>query len=121
MLFQAKPFLHKGKGAIEELLDPRLKCTLRNSNQIARTIEAAAACVTNEESRRPSIGEIISILKGEEEQVFPKRKKSSLLGNGCVIDCYSQLQQTNHEMKSHLALAMLGVPELDDDDHLYCR
>ncbi|PON81398.1 Serine/threonine protein kinase [Trema orientale] len=121
LVLWAKPLLHKGKGAIEELLDPRLKCTLRNSNQVARMIEAAAACVTSEESRRPAIGEIIAILKGEEQPVFSRRKKSGFLGNGCVIDCYSQSQQANSEMKSHLALAMLGVSELEDDDHLYCR
>jgi hypothetical protein len=115
---QAKPYLQKGKGAIEELLDPQLKCNLRFSNQIGRMIEAAAACVTNEESRRPGINEVIAILKGEEEPVFSKRKKSSFLGNGCVIDCYSQLQQSS-EMKSHLALAMLGVSEFEDDDYLY--
>ncbi|PNX78403.1 proline-rich receptor-like protein kinase PERK13-like protein, partial [Trifolium pratense] len=81
-------------------------------------IEAAAVCVTNEESRRPGIHEVIAILKGEEEPVFSKRKKSSFLGNGSVIDCYSQLQQSS-EMKSHLALAMLGVSEFEDDDYLY--
>lgn len=89
---------------------------------MGRMIEAAAACVTNEESRRPGIHEIIAILKGEEEPVSSKRKKSSFLGNGCVIDCYSQLQQTNNnEMKGHLALAMLGVSEFEDDDYLYDR
>ncbi|KAG5125268.1 hypothetical protein JHK82_032005 [Glycine max] len=118
---KAKPFLQKGKGAIEELLDPQLKCSLKFSNQMGRMIEAAAACVTNEESRRPGIREIIAILKGEEEPLLSKRKKSSFLGNGCVIDCYSQLQQTNNEMKSHLALAMLGVAEFEDDDYLYGR
>ncbi|BFG25476.1 hypothetical protein CerSpe_117500 [Prunus speciosa] len=121
LVLWAKPLLHKGKGAIEELLDPRLKCTLRNSNQITRMIEAAAACITSEESRRPSICETMAILKGEQQPIFSKRKKSSLLGNGSVIDCYSQLQQTNSEMKSHLALAMLGVSEFEEDDHLYCR
>lgn len=85
-------------------------------------IEAAAACVTGEEARRPAIGEIIATLKGEERPVFSSRKKkSSFLGNGCVIDCYSQSPQTNNEMKSHLALAMLGVSEFEDDDHLCCR
>ncbi|XP_062003584.1 probable serine/threonine-protein kinase PBL7 isoform X1 [Rosa rugosa] len=121
LVLWAKPLLHKGKGAIEELLDPRLKCTLTNSNQIGRMIEAAAACITSEESRRPNIGEIIAILKGEEEPIYSKRKKSGFLGNGLVVDCYSQLQQTNSEMKSHLALAMLGVSEFEDDDHLYGR
>ncbi|KAG4935001.1 hypothetical protein GLYMA_18G039400v4 [Glycine max] len=121
LVLWAKPFLQKGKGAIEELLDPQLKCSLKFSNQMGRMIEAAAACVTNEESRRPGIHEIIAILKGEEEPLLSKRKKSSFLGNGCVIDCYSQLQQTNNEMKSHLALAMSGVAEFEDDDYLYGR
>jgi hypothetical protein len=121
IIFQAKPLLQKGKGAIEELLDPQLKCTLRNSNQIGRMIEAAAPCITNEESRRPSIEEIIAILRGEESPVFSKRKKPGFLGNGCVIDCYPQLQQTNSEMRSHLELAMLGVSEFEDDDHFFCR
>ncbi|XP_059451960.1 serine/threonine-protein kinase-like protein At3g51990 [Corylus avellana] len=121
LVLWAKPLLQKGKGAIEELLDPQLKCTLRNSNQIARMIEAAAPCITNEESRRPSIEEIIAILRGEESPVFSKRKKPGFLGNGCVIDCYPQLQQTNSEMRSHLELAMLGVSEFEDDDHFFCR
>lgn len=118
---QAKPLLQKGKGAIEELLDPQLKCSLRCSNQMARMIEAAGACVTNEESRRPGIREIIAILRGEEETVLSKRKKSGLLANGLVIDCYPQLRLTNNEMKSHLALAMLGVSEFEDDDYVYGR
>lgn len=119
---QAKPWLHKGKGAIEDLLDPQLKCSLKYSDQMARMIEAAAACITNEESRRPGIHEIIAIMKGEEEPVLSKRKKTGLLGNGLIIDCYPQLHQTNNEMKSHLALAMLGVSEFDDDDYyLYGR
>uniref|UniRef100_A0A803PC32 Reverse transcriptase Ty1/copia-type domain-containing protein n=1 Tax=Cannabis sativa TaxID=3483 RepID=A0A803PC32_CANSA len=71
-------------------------------------IEAAAACVTSEESRRPAIiRETFAILKGEEQRFISRRKKSGILGNGCVIDCYSQSQQINSEMRSHLALAIL--------------
>lgn len=113
--------LNKGKGAIEELLDPQLKYSLRHSNQMARMVEAAAACVTDEESRRPGIHEILAILKGEEEPVFSRRRKSGYLGNECVMDCYPQLHQTNNEMKSYLALAMQGVPEYEDNDCLYGR
>lgn len=121
LVLWAKPLLQKGKGAIEALFDPQLRCTSRNSNQISRVIEAAASCITNEESRRPGIEEIIAILKGEESPVFSKKKKSGFLGNGCVIDCYPQSQQTNSEMTSHLALAMLGVSEFEDDDNVFCR
>ncbi|KAF9664056.1 hypothetical protein SADUNF_Sadunf17G0116400 [Salix dunnii] len=117
-LLQAKPLLQKGKGAIEELLDPQLQCTLRNTTQIIQMIQAATACVSNEESRRPGIDEIIGILSGKEQPIYSNRKKSNFSG---IIDCYPQLQQTKSEMNSHLALAMLGVSEFEDDDHLYCR
>lgn len=105
LVLWAKPLLQPGKEAIEELLDPRLKHTPKNSTQIARMVQAAAACVNSEDHRRPSIDGITAVLKG----------------NGCVIDCHSQLQQTKSDMKSHLALAMLGVSEFEDDDHLYSR
>lgn len=118
----AKPLLRKGKEAIDELLDPQVKRSSRSSEQMARMIEAAATCVTNEETRRPSMHEIIAILKGEVEPVFSRRRKSGYLGNGCVvIDCYPQSQQTNNEMKSHLALAMQGVSEFEDEDYLFGR
>lgn len=118
--WQAKPFLQKGKEAIEDLLDPQLSCTIKSSNQICRMIEAATACVTNEESRRPGIKEIISILKGE-ELILSKRRKSSFGANGPVIDSYPQLLDTNTDIKGHLALAMLGVSEFEDDDYLFGR
>ncbi|KAE8659358.1 pfkB-type carbohydrate kinase family protein [Hibiscus syriacus] len=118
LVLWAKPLLHGGMTAVEEILDPRLKCTLKNSTQIARTIQAAAACISNEESRRPSIDGIISILRGEDEPFYSFRKKSNFSG---IVDCYSQLQHSKSEMKSHLALAMLGVSEFEDDDQLYCR
>ena len=55
------------------------------------------------------------------KQCASRRRKSGYFGNGYVIDYYPQLQETNNEMKSHLALAMLGVPECEDDDFVYCR
>ncbi|GAV90810.1 Pkinase domain-containing protein [Cephalotus follicularis] len=118
LVLWAKPLLNKGRGAIEELLDPRIKCTTKNSTEIGCMIQAAAACISIEESRRPAIDEIIAILRGQEEPMYSIRKKSNFSG---IIDCYPQLQQTKSEMKSHLALAMLGVSDFEDDDHFYCR
>ncbi|KAG7543673.1 Protein kinase domain [Arabidopsis thaliana x Arabidopsis arenosa] len=117
----AKPLLHRGMEAIVELLDPRLKCTRKNSVQMERMIRAAAACVINEESRRPGMEEIVSILKGEEglePKTHSSRKNTNISG---MIDSYTQLQQTKSEMKCHLDLAMLGVTEFEDDDHVYGR
>lgn len=118
LVLWAKPLLQQG--AVEKLLDPRLKFTQKNLKQIARMIQAADACVNNEESQRPNIDEIITMLRGVEPN-YLIRKKSTSSGNNCVIDCYPQLQQTKSEMKSHLALAMLGVSEFEEDNHLYCR
>lgn len=115
---QAKPLLHKGMGAIEVLLDPKLICTRKNSASMERIIRAASACVINDESLRPGMMEILSMLKGDEEielRTFSSRKRSNFSG---LIDCYPQLQRTKSEMKSHLALAMLGVTEFEDDDSL---
>lgn len=100
---------------MDELLDPQLKCTARNSTQILRMIQAAAACISSEESRRPSIDKIMAILRGEEEVIYPSKRKHNFSG---IIDCYPQ---TKNEMTSHLALAMLGVTDFEEDDHLYSR
>lgn len=113
--------LDRGIEAIEELLDPKLRCTRKNSVQMERMIRAAVACVINEESRRPGMKEIVSILKGEEglePRTYSSRKTTNLCG---IIDSYTQLQQTKSEMKCHLDLAMLGVTEFEEDDHLYGR
>ncbi|KAI3462606.1 hypothetical protein Pfo_019269 [Paulownia fortunei] len=117
LVLWAKPLLQQG--GLEKLLDPRLKFTQKNSTQISLMVRAATACIKNEESRRPEMRETITILRGEEPRGL-SRKKAILPGNSTVIDCYPQLQRTKSEMKSHFALAMLGV-ELEDDDHLYCR
>ncbi|KAG5071247.1 hypothetical protein JHK86_006458 [Glycine max] len=64
---------------------------------MARMVDATTACVTSEESRRPSIGKIVAILKGQVESILSRRRK----------------------YEKYLALAMLGVPECEDDDFLY--
>ncbi|GFQ00330.1 probable receptor-like serine/threonine-protein kinase at5g57670 [Phtheirospermum japonicum] len=112
MVSWAKPLLQQG--GFEKLLDPRLKFTLKNTNQIARMVRAAAACLNNE-PRRPEMGEIVTILRGNES-----RKKALLPVNTNVIDSNNELRRTKSEMNSHFALAMLGV-EFEDEDHLYCR
>lgn len=114
-LLQAKPLLQQG--AIEKLIDPNIKFTQKNFKQISRMVQAAAACIANEESRRPNISEIISVLK-EVEPNPSNKKNSSFPGNGSVIDCYTPLQQSRSDIKDHLALAMLGVSEIENDEHL---
>ena len=78
--------LRKGKGAIEELLDPQVKYNSSYTDQMVRMIDAASVCVTSEESRRPSIGKIVAILKGQVESILSRRRKCSYFGNGYVIN-----------------------------------
>ncbi|KAI3712964.1 hypothetical protein L1987_71534 [Smallanthus sonchifolius] len=122
LVLWAKPLLQQG--SIQELLDPRIKFTQRNMDQIARMIQAADACIHNEESKRPNIDVILSILKRVEEnaKLWKPRGATTLASNNIVTDGYPQIRPTKSELKSHLALAMLGVSEFEDDhDQLYCR
>lgn len=63
--------------------------------------------------------EITTILRGE-ETLGLSRKKAILPGNSNLIDYYPHLKRTKSEMKSHFALAMVGV-DFEDGDHLQCR
>ncbi|KAL3618994.1 hypothetical protein CASFOL_037222 [Castilleja foliolosa] len=106
------------QGSVEKLLDPRLKLTHKNTNQIAwmvRAAAAAAACLNNE-LVRPEMGEIVTILKvkGNESR---NNAFSTLSSN--VIDSNNDLQRTKSEMNNHFALAMLGVEF--GEEHLYFR
>nr|XP_043606598.1 pto-interacting protein 1-like [Erigeron canadensis] len=120
LVLWAKPLLQQG--SIEKLLDPCNKFTERNLDQIARMIQAADACINNEESKRPNMDVIISILNGRTNSTIRTKPSTPLSSSNYIGDSYPQIRQTNNDMKSHLALAMLGVSEFEDDyDHLYCR
>ncbi|XP_021993484.1 uncharacterized protein LOC110890206 isoform X1 [Helianthus annuus] len=96
---------------------------LKNLDQIAQMLKAAHACIYhNEESKRPNMDAILSILKGVEAN--PRLRKTPaatpLSSYNYATEGYPQIQQTQNELNSHLALAMLGITEFEDDhDHLY--
>lgn len=113
-IFQAKPLLQRDD-AIGELLDPRLKPGSYSSSQVTRMVRAASACINSEEPARPSIDQVISMLQGDEHSATTKR--SNFAGNNWVSCCSQKHNlQKKQEMNGHLALAMLGVAELDEDD-----
>ncbi|KAL3844923.1 hypothetical protein ACJIZ3_002326 [Penstemon smallii] len=102
-----EPLLRQGD--VEKLIDPLPKFTEKNMNHISRMVQAAAACISNEESHRPEMSEIITVLRGK--HIFPS-------GKSTVIGSYSNLQRTESEIKSYYALAM-GEVESEDVDHLH--
>ncbi|XP_042516824.1 probable serine/threonine-protein kinase PBL23 [Macadamia integrifolia] len=119
LVLWAKALLQRG-GSIKELLDPTLTISPRDSNQLMKMIQAAGACIESEESRRPSINQIVAILQGD-ENYSSSSNISAPSRNDSIIDNYSHLQHKKSEMRSHFALAMLGVSDYEEDNHLYCR
>ncbi|KAH9621417.1 hypothetical protein KSS87_012348 [Heliosperma pusillum] len=112
----AKPLLDNGNAGIETLIDRRAKVTPKSSTLITQMAKAASACINGDESCRPSITEAITLLRGETRGIKGKGKLS-FSRNGSARHV---IQQTS-DMKNHLALAMLGVSEWDDDDFTYGR
>ncbi|KAK1309357.1 Receptor-like cytosolic serine/threonine-protein kinase RBK2 [Acorus calamus] len=103
LVMWAKPLLQQG--AMDELIDPQLRnWSNNNQSEMNRMVRASAACLNSEESERPSIDQVIDILLGEE--IFDDWY--------CHLS-QEQLQLTTSEMKGHLALAMLGVSDIEDD------
>ncbi|KAI4388926.1 hypothetical protein MLD38_001214 [Melastoma candidum] len=123
LVIWAKTLLGKGlSGAAEELLDPHIgpSASPRTSVRLSRMIHAAGACLSSEESRRPSMSEVLSILTGKEGGIpsaASRKPRATFSGNlGAMGDYHATLQQTKSEMNNHMALAMLGVSEFGDDD-----
>ncbi|KAL7090207.1 hypothetical protein ACP275_12G026100 [Erythranthe tilingii] len=120
LVLWAKPLLQQG--CLEKLLDQRPKFVEKNFTRINRMVQAAASCIKNDDSARADMKEILAILRGEEEEEelqrgLIRKKKAILAGNSNVIDYFNpQLKRTKSEMKSHFALAMMGV-EFEDDTY----
>ncbi|KAG1334698.1 putative Proline-rich receptor-like protein kinase PERK2 [Cocos nucifera] len=115
---QAKPLLQQGEGAVEKLVDPGLKPSSYRGNEVSRMVHAATACVNSDESGRPSIDQVIEMLQGE----GTCSDWSVFIGSGCLAGYGSQTNDPleKSDMSGHLALAMLGVSDTEEDD-LYGR
>ncbi|XP_039115299.1 probable serine/threonine-protein kinase PBL21 [Dioscorea cayenensis subsp. rotundata] len=118
LVLWAKPYLQQGAEAISKLVDPRLKPSSRRWNEMSRVLQTATACLSNDESARPSIDKVISMLQGDEtcNDWSEFTKKSLLSGYGSQ----SHNSSEKFDMRSHVALAMLGVSDTEEDD-LYGR
>ncbi|KAL8161879.1 hypothetical protein V2J09_013368 [Rumex salicifolius] len=116
----AKPLLDQGRASeVEKLRDPRGKLTPKSSEQISRMVRAASACLTSDESRRPGIIEAIALLRGDEQSCYVNQKMGS--SSRYMANSYAQRQQMKNEITDHLALAMLGVSDLEDQHYLHNR
>ncbi|URE39504.1 proline-rich receptor-like protein kinase [Musa troglodytarum] len=115
----ANPLLRQGTMAAEELIDPRLKPGCYRSSEMSRMIHAATACLNSEETGRPNILEVIGMLRGEDAC---SSDWSMLRANGCLAGYGAQPHDASaakSDMSGHLALAMLGVS--DEEEDLYDR
>jgi hypothetical protein len=74
---------------------------------------AAAACLSTDESNRPTIGHVISMLQDHDTL---SSDWSILTNSGCLTGYGSNYPLGKSEMRSHLALAMLDVSDTEEDD-----
>ncbi|KAL2232776.1 PTI1-like tyrosine-protein kinase At3g15890 [Sesamum indicum] len=56
---------HITRGRFKDLVDPKLRGNF-DENQLIRTINAAALCVQNEPDKRPTMREVVALLKGQD-------------------------------------------------------
>ncbi|KAJ0974896.1 hypothetical protein J5N97_016861 [Dioscorea zingiberensis] len=118
LVLWAKPFLQQGAEAIGKLADSRLKPNSRHWNEMSRVLQTTTACLSSEESTRPSIGKVIAMLQGDETcNEWSEFTKNSLL-SGYGSQSHNSAEKP--DMRNHLALAMLGVSDNEEDD-LYGR
>lgn len=112
----SKPLLLQGEDAIEKLVDPRLMPASYRRNEMRQMIRTANACLSCEDSTRPSIDLVLAMLLGEEGSAYSELSLFS--GHGCLAGYGSQFHETQEkrDMGGHLALAMLGISDNEEDD-----
>ncbi|KAJ7547014.1 hypothetical protein O6H91_08G065100 [Diphasiastrum complanatum] len=103
------------RGQFEELVDPRLKKNY-NGKQLKHMIVSASLCIRQSPRSRPCMSQVLKFLSGENDYGVPAATQGHLTIKGKEDECLSEefLGDNGHcDLKSHLALAFLGV---DDDD-----
>ncbi|XP_020582125.1 probable serine/threonine-protein kinase PBL21, partial [Phalaenopsis equestris] len=112
----AKPLLLQGDDAIEKLVDPSLIPWSYRRREMFQMVRAANACLSCEDSTRPSIDLVLAMLLGEEGTACSEWSLFS--SNGCLTGYGSQFHEARErsDMGGHLALAMLGISDNEEDD-----
>ncbi|CAK9256543.1 unnamed protein product [Sphagnum jensenii] len=121
LVIWARPLLDERN--LDKLVDPRLGSTY-NVCQMQTMISAASLCVQQSSQRRPQISQVLKMLgednNGKEEGL------SSLQKHGLGVSMDSDEEEGSHfdgspnyrdheaDIRTHLALAMLGVDANDD-------
>lgn len=97
----AEPMIAKGK--FRELVDPKLRGNF-DENQLKQAINVAALCVQSEPERRPTMKEVVSLLKGNDPN-----------GNKGVH--HQQMNMRIQSVKYEEDLKRLDQTSDDDDDN----
>ncbi|CAM6042853.1 unnamed protein product, partial [Sphagnum compactum] len=113
----ASPLLEERN--LEKLVDPQLKAVgLYDLNEMESMVLAASLCVQQSAPRRPSMSQVLKILCGDQSEnlsIFQRqeaRLSVDLDDTGCTLDD----EDGKVDIQTHMALAMLGVDDDDDDD-----
>ncbi|XP_075507853.1 PTI1-like tyrosine-protein kinase At3g15890 [Primulina tabacum] len=92
----SEPFITRGR--FRDLVDPRLRGNF-DENQLIRTINVAALCVQTEAEKRPTMKEVVSLLKGQEPN--PKRSNAKIKSFRYGDDLMDLDQASDNEHNVH--------------------
>ncbi|GAA0171968.1 hypothetical protein LIER_41256 [Lithospermum erythrorhizon] len=95
----AEPFILKGK--FKDLVDQKLQGKF-DENQFKQVINVAALCVQTEPEKRPTMKEVVELLKGSEKK-----------------DSFKHMRLESVKYKEHLMSLDKGSEEDNDDDNTY--
>ncbi|KAJ7300301.1 hypothetical protein O6H91_23G000400 [Diphasiastrum complanatum] len=106
LVLWSKPLLEGGKG--EVLIDPKLKQSYDRS-QMQHMILAASLCINESPKSRPGMRQVLRFLCGEHDDNVSHLTRDLFVFKDKDDECPTEECLGNHDVRSHLALALLGV------------
>ncbi|KAK9690760.1 hypothetical protein RND81_09G152600 [Saponaria officinalis] len=116
LVMWAKPILESGK--YSGVMDPNLEGKF-NESQMERMVLAATLCLTRAARLRPTMAQILKLLKGEETlESWAKAHVNEQEEADNLSDDDDEVYQKSSTKQSYLSLALLDV--VDEDDFATC-
>ncbi|KAK9062102.1 hypothetical protein SSX86_019287 [Deinandra increscens subsp. villosa] len=104
LVIWAKPLLEQSN--VKKLVDPRLKMNEYSLTELKRAMSAASACIHHLPHIRPTMKQVIQMLKGERSE--PKHRTGggrAMLLDACDLDDYSSTTYLK-DLHRHMELVM---------------
>lgn len=95
------------RGDLSDCLDPNINGVFEEK-KVRRMIKVSSLCITRTARLRTQMSQVLSLLKGEEEEVV-----RTWLNSKSIMECQDEEAYPSLSIGSHLGLALLDVEEDD--------